>query len=185
MQSVNCLTTYYLKKIIEIETTLAAETGSKTLIDVYEGTKKAALAAGLAEDDAEQEAVKTAAEAVQMNLTFNLRELVKAAAMAGKILVEIANPELVSTVKTLMTAEELKAAAKKSTATLTSLVLTLSEMLPLVDEMIDTEHVAEQVLAAAHKRREAQSGQNEPAAKAKPVGGAVTPFTKRTTPSQN
>lgn len=184
MRSVNCLTTYYLKKIIEIETTLAAETGSKTLIDVYEGTKKAALAAGLAEDNAEQEAVKTAAVAVQMNLTFNLRELVRAAAMAGKVLVELADPETVQTVKTLMTEDELKAAAKKSTAALTSLVITLSEILPLVDKMIDTEHVAEQVLAAAHKRREAQ-GQKEPAAKAKPVSGEVTPFAKRTAPSQN
>lgn len=184
MKAVNCLTSYYLQKLLACEQELAADPKNKTLIDVYDGTKAAAIESGLPLGQAMIEAEKTAAVAVQMNLTVNMHSLIRAAASAGKVLCEIADPETVKIVKTLMTPEELKEAAKKATVDLTNLLMTLNELLPLVDKMIDAEHVAEQILLAARKRREEQSG-TEPTVKAKQAHGTPVPFGKRIEPSSN
>jgi len=186
MQAVNVLTQYFLKKLLKVEEELDGKPNNKTLIDVYDGTHKAAVENGMSTEQASTEAERTSAIAVQMNLTFNLHSLIKAAAAAGKVLCEIADPETVGTVKELMSPEELRTSARQAACDVTNLLITLNELLPLVDKMIDTEFVAERLLVAARKRREERTAPPaEPGAKAKPVTGEVTLFAKRTTPSQN
>lgn len=182
MKAINEITQFFLKHMLEIEQNRVG--GDIRLIDVYNNTRENAKKAGLSDEDADNAAFAAANLGVAMNVTMNLNEMLQAAATAGKVLIEIADPDLVKQHQPLKTPEELKKAAREAANYVTVLLKLLKGLLPAVNEEVDNEHIVERLLAAGREAR-AEKKAAEPTVKAKPVSGEVTPFGRRIEPSQN
>ena len=183
MKAVNAVTQYLLKKM------KAVETGNKKimLVDIYDQTKEAGAGLAAAPEEVEEAAMKSAVLAVTMNLALNLRELLLAAAKAGRVICEVADPDMVREAGgEVHDPDDLREMAKEAGSSIGMLVTTLHEMLPAVQQDIDVEHIAECLIAEGRKVREAEKAKKaETAVQAKPVSGMVVPFGKRIEPSSN
>lgn len=183
MKAVNAVTQYLLKKMQAVE----FENKKILLVDIYDQTKKAGEESAAPAEEVEQAAVNSAKLAVAMNIALNLRELITAVAKAGRVICEIAEPDMVKEQGAdLHTPEQLREMAKEAGCGLGMLITTLNELLPAVQMDIDDEHIAECLIAEGRKVRDAEKAPpTEPAVKAKPVAGWAVPFGKRIEPSSN
>lgn len=184
MKSVNHVTQYFVDLMTKNELG-KLDNGGPTLLNIFETIRKQAAEQGAPPETAAEIADKACVMAVMGRVAFSLEDLVKMTARTGKLICELADPEMVKEHKPLMTeAEKEKAleAAVKDTAMLLS---ALVELLQAVNHDVDDEHIAERVLDAGRKHREQQAEKAEPEVKAKPVSGTAVPFGKRIEPSQN
>lgn len=180
MQAVNHVTQYLLKKM------KAVETGDKRvmLVDIYEATKKAGQESAAPAEEIEKAAMTSAKMAVSMNVALNLRELITVVAKAGRLVCEVADPDMVREAGgEIHDPEQLRQMAKEVGSGLVMLMEVLNELLPAVQMDIDDEHIAEHLLADGRKVRDAETAEKN--VKAKPVAGWAVPFGKRIEPSQN
>lgn len=180
MQAVNHVTQYLLKKMKAVET----ENKKVMLVDIYDSTKKAGAESGAPEDEVEKAAMTSAKLAVSMNAALNFRELITVVAKAGRVMCEVADPDMVREAGgEIHDPEQLREMAKEAGTGLVMLMEVLNELLPAVQMDIDDEHIAEHLIADGRKAREAEKAAKN--VKAKPVSGSVTPLNKRWEPSQN
>lgn len=183
MQAVNAVTQYLLGKMKSVET----ENKKVMLVDIYDSTKKSAEENGMSAEDVEKAAMTSCKMAVAMNAALNFRELVTVVAKAGRVVCEVADPDMVREAGAeIHTPEQLQEMAQEAGRGLAMLMEVLNELLPAVQMDIDDEHIAEHLIADGRKvRDEEKAADSAQSVKAKPVAGWAVPFGKRIEPSQN
>lgn len=183
MQAVNHVTQYLLKKMKAVET----ENKKVMLVDIYDSTTKAGQESAAPAEEIEKAAITSCKMAVAMNAALNFRELVTVVAKAGRVMCEVADPDMVREAGgEIHDPEQLREMAKEAGTGLVMLMEVLNELLPAVQMDIDDEHIAEHLIADGRKVRDAEKADEAAkTVKAKPVAGWAVPFGKRIEPSQN
>lgn len=180
MDSVDPLTLYFLKKMREIEVEIVKD-GGKTLGDVHNIVIEAAPPGF----DPQEAAERAASMAIELNVHVNLTELVKAVALAGRVLCQVADPEETGRYTQLASAEELQQSAQEATKGMAMLLEVLREFAQTLPKVVDCDHIAASLIEDHKQRAAEKTAKAEPKVTAKPVSGTVDPLGKRFSPSQN